>query len=80
MKRGLEARQITALERTQRNLERWKKLKAKPPKELRIESARTGGTLAVPKDIEEFIDNKIAKAEKCIANLEAKGVVLKEKK
>jgi CO dehydrogenase/acetyl-CoA synthase epsilon subunit len=80
MKRGLEARQITALERTQRSLEGWEKLKGQEVKQLVVKSARDEDerVLTTAKDIKEFIGNKIAKAKKCIANLETKGVVLKK--
>ena len=81
MKRGLQERQITALERAQRSKETWEQCLLEPPgkiaKEFKLESDK-------PEDVRAFIEDKIKKAEKCVANvkakLEAQGVVLKEEK
>ena len=73
MKYKKDKRQATATLSTQQSLDKWKEMLINPPQFIKSDNGLS--TLASgQKEIEKFIQDKINKAEKCLANLKAKYI------
>lgn len=70
------SRQISALERTSRNIEEYKHLLTLDMVELNLSKGRV---VQGKDEVKKTLKEKISKAETCIENLKAKGVTLGEK-
>ena len=74
MKYRQDARQKSAAIRTQQSLESWERMLKDPPSAIHNDN-KTKVLVSGKKEVEVFIQDKINKAKKCLANLKDKEVL-----